>query len=78
MEAQALVSQMKQNLVKIQIKEFEKLPTVKRFSERVKVVDRKYVFHDVVLTHFEKGMDAEKTQKMFGLSSYRKQCRVGS
>ena len=33
---------------------------VKCFLELVKVVDRKYVFQDVDLTHFEQGRDAAK------------------
>ena len=63
MEAQALVSQTKQNLARIESKEFEKLPTVECFLEQVKVLDRKYVSQDVVLTSFEQGTDTVKNSK---------------
>ena len=62
-EAQALVSQTKQNLARIQSKEFDKLPIVEYFLEQVKVVDRKYVSQDVVLTSFEQGTDTAKNTK---------------
>ena len=62
-EAQALISQTKQNLARIQSKKFEKLLTVKCFLERVKSVVRKYIFLDVVLTHFEQGRETAKNSK---------------
>ena len=63
MKTQALVSQMKQNLQRIQGKEFEKFPTVKHYLERFKAVDGKYFFQDVVLTHFEQGRDTARNAK---------------
>ena len=69
MEAQALVSQTKQILARIQSKGFKKFPTVKRFLERIKAVDGKYVFQDVILTHSEQGRDTFPTLKQYRVGS---------
>ena len=55
---------MKQNLQRIQGKEFEKFPMVKHYLERFKAVDEKYFFQDVVLTRFEQGRDTAKNAKL--------------
>lgn len=51
------------NSVSIQGKKFEKLSLVNYFFKEVKVVERKHVFQDVVLTHVEQGRDTAKNKK---------------
>ena len=51
------------NSVSIQGKKFEKLPLVNYFLKEVKAVERKHVFQDVVLTHFEQRRDTAKNKK---------------
>ena len=62
-ETEGLIKQTKQSLSRIQRKEFDQLPTVKRFFERVKEEDGKYTFQDVVLTCFEQSKESAKKIK---------------
>ena len=56
---EGLIKQTKQCLSRIQRKEFDQLPTVKSFFERVKE-DGKHTFQDVVLTRFEQSKESDK------------------
>ena len=59
-ETEGLIKQTKQSLSRIQRKEFDQLPTVKSFFERVKEEDGKHTFQDVVLTRFEQSKESAK------------------
>ena len=63
-ETASLINQTKQNMHRIQKKEFEQLPTVKRFFERVEEKDWKHTFQDVIITHFEQGRETAKNIKV--------------
>ena len=56
---EGLIKQTKQSLNRTQRKEFDQLPTVKSFFERVKE-DGKHTFQDVVLTRFEQSKESAK------------------
>ena len=62
-ETESLINRTKQNMRRIQKKEFEQLPTVKRFFKRVEEKDRKHTFHDVTITHFEQSTETAKNTK---------------
>ena len=65
-ETESLINQTKQNMRRIQKKEFEQLPTVKQFFKRVEEKDGKHTFHNVTITHFEQVQKQQKIQKNHG------------
>ena len=59
----SLLNQVKQQLRRIERKDFEQLPTVKRFLDRVTEEDGSYVFHDVKLKQFQQGKETGRRYK---------------
>ena len=62
-ETESLINRTKQNMRRIQKKEFEQLPTVKWFFEQLKEKDGKHTFQDVVITNFEQSRETAKNIK---------------
>ena len=49
------LNQTKQQLSRLELKEFEELPTIKRFLENVKEENGKFFYEDFVLKSFKLG-----------------------